>query len=68
MKVYNLDMKPTDIKQIRRKLKLTGDQLAEKLGVTGNTVRRWEIGVRNINSSAEILLRRIANQPASKRG
>lgn len=50
-------MTPKQIKALRKRLKLTGDQLARKLGVTGNTVRRWECGARNPSGPAVVLLR-----------
>jgi len=35
-------MKGQELRRIRRKLKLTQKQLAESVGVTENTVARWE--------------------------
>jgi DNA-binding transcriptional regulator YiaG len=52
-------MEATEIKQIRAALGLTGDELAEKLGVTGNTVRRWECGIRQAKGPAVTILRRM---------
>lgn len=34
--------KPLDIKKVRKKLNLTQDQFAEKIGVSRATVNRWE--------------------------
>lgn len=34
-----------DIKAIREEFRLTQEQLAQKLGVTTFTVRRWEKGI-----------------------
>ena len=35
-------MNESDIKKIRKKLKLTQKQFAEKIGVAFSTVNRWE--------------------------
>ena len=37
-----MPMKGQELRRIRRKLKLTQKQLAESVGVTENTVARWE--------------------------
>lgn len=47
------------IKEIRTALGMTGDALAEMLGVTGNTVRRWECGARQAKGPAVAMLRRM---------
>lgn len=44
--IYHSDMK-IDIKNIRKRLKLTQEQLAQKLGVTWVTINRWENGKFN---------------------
>lgn len=41
MLYYDL-MEQTDIKKIRKKLRLTQEQFAEKIGVAFSTVNRWE--------------------------
>lgn len=38
-------MRPKQIQELRRELRLTQDELAERLGVTRRTVIRWEAGV-----------------------
>lgn len=37
-------MNPEELKRRRKALNLTQNELAEKLGVSGNTVSRWEKG------------------------
>ena len=38
-------MNANDIKQLRLKLKLTQEALARKLGITSQSVSRWERGL-----------------------
>jgi transcriptional regulator with XRE-family HTH domain len=38
-------MGPEDLRQRREALKMTQNELAEKLGLSGNTVSRWEKGL-----------------------
>lgn len=52
-------MTAVQIKKIRSALGLTGDALAERLGVTGNTVRRWECGARQAKGAAVAMLRQM---------
>lgn len=44
----------TDVRAARRKLGLPQEKLAEKLGVTRNTISRWELG--EVSPSAENLI------------
>lgn len=48
-----------EIQQLRKILGITGDELAELLGVTGNTVRRWECGARQAKGPAVTILREL---------
>ena len=43
-----------DVRTARRKLGLSQEKLAEKLGVTRNTISRWELG--DVSPSAENLI------------
>lgn len=45
-----------DIKDLRRKLKLTQEELAQKLGVSVMTIRRWE---SNKNKPSRLALRQL---------
>lgn len=47
-------MKPTELRKIRERLKMTQQQLASSLGVTSNTVARWERGERKIPKIAKL--------------
>lgn len=42
-----------DVRTVRKKLGLSQEKLAEKLGVTRNTISRWELG--EVSPSAENL-------------
>lgn len=55
-------MNAKEIKALRKKLDMTGNELAALLGVTGNTVRRWECGARQAKGPAVALLRRMAKE------
>lgn len=37
-------MKPQEIKRIRRRLEMTQEKFAQKVGATRKTIFRWEIG------------------------
>jgi transcriptional regulator with XRE-family HTH domain len=47
-------------RKIRIRLNLTQAQLAERVGVTRNTVTLWELGLMRIRESAAILLKHLA--------
>jgi DNA-binding transcriptional regulator YiaG len=50
-------MTPIELRAIRAKLQLTQRGLASKVGVTPNTVARWEQGVRKIPApTAKLIL------------
>lgn len=49
-------MNGPDLKAARARLGVTQAELAERMGVTWNTVARWETGQRRIPRMAEILL------------
>jgi transcriptional regulator with XRE-family HTH domain len=56
-------MNGDELKRIRLRLTLTQAQLAERLGVTANTVARWERGEVTITDPMAKLIRLTA-QPA----
>jgi DNA-binding transcriptional regulator YiaG len=59
-------MRPDELKRIRSRLGLTQTQLAVRLGVTQNTVARWEIGDRRITPPMAQLIERIAKEVKPK--
>jgi transcriptional regulator with XRE-family HTH domain len=50
-------MRGQELRSIRRKLEWTQRQLAEALGVTSNTVARWERDERSISAPVVRLIR-----------
>ena len=60
-------MNGKEIRIIRRRLKLTQVELAELIGVTSNTVARWERGEMTMRKRAERLIQNISTA-AKKRG
>jgi len=50
-----------EVRAIRQRLRLTQSELADKVGVTRNTVTRWEIGLLGIRESAARLLKRLVS-------
>ena len=60
-------MNGKELRTIRRRLKLTQVEFAELVGVTSNTVARWERGEMTMRKRAEKLIQNIATA-AKKRG
>ena len=58
---------PEELKWVRARLGLTQTQLATQLGVTQNTVARWEIGDRRITEPMARLIERIAKEVKAKK-
>ena len=52
-----------ELRYIRRKLALTQAALAEAIGVTSNTIARWERGEMSISEPAARLLEKLAEEP-----
>lgn len=51
-----------EVRAIRRKLGLTQQELADRVGVARNSVTRWELGIIGIKESAVLLLKRLAKE------
>ena len=49
-----------EVRKIRARLGVTQTQLAEWLGLTRNTVARWEMGLRGIPEPTARLIARLA--------
>lgn len=56
-------VKPTDIKEARKKVGLTRDAFARTFGLSPATVRKWENGERVPNGAAQVLLTIIGREP-----
>lgn len=61
-------MTPEEIKAVRNSLGLTAKELADEIGLTENTVNRWEMGIRSPSGSAVKILRGLQKdrEPRSK--
>ena len=57
------DLKPIDIKTIRRKLKLSQSEFALMIGVSLSTLQNWEQGRRRPEGPAQALLKVAASNP-----
>ena len=55
-------MNGRELRSIRQKLALTQAALAEAIGVTSNTVARWERGEMAISEPAARLLEKLAGE------
>lgn len=60
-----LMLTPQDIARLRKELGLSPTQFAAKLGVSENTVRRWEIGDRHPRYNMMVTLNEMSEQSAS---
>ena len=60
-------MEPRELRRARAGLGLTQAQLAERLGVTKNTVARWEVGIRGIPEPTARLIGLIAKGVKAKK-
>jgi len=57
------DLKPTDIKTVRRKLSLSQSEFALMIGVSLSTLQKWEQGRRRPEGPAKALLKVAASNP-----
>lgn len=54
------------IKELRKEKRLTQEQLAEKLNVSGRTVSRWETGASDPSTSNLLTLAKLFNTTAEE--
>jgi putative transcriptional regulator len=57
------DLKPTDVKAVRRKLNLSQSEFALMIGVRLSTLQNWEQGRRRPDGPAQALLKVAASNP-----
>ena len=57
------DLKPTDIRAVRRKLNLSQSEFALMIGVSLSTLQNWEQGRRHPEGPAQALLKVVASNP-----
>jgi len=57
------DIKPTDIRTVRRKLNLSQSEFALMIGVSLSTLQNWEQGRRRPEGPAQALLKVAASNP-----
>jgi transcriptional regulator with XRE-family HTH domain len=50
-------MRGAEVRRVRKELGLTQREFAKRLGVTGNSVARWERNELTVGSTAAILIR-----------
>lgn len=55
--------KPTDIKSIRKKLKMSQSEFAMMIGVSLSTLQNWEQGRRRPDGPARALLKIVSKDP-----
>jgi putative transcriptional regulator len=56
-------MTGSEVRRIRKRLGLTQVELAAKIGVTSNTVARWERGLVRVTEPVARLIRLVAKLP-----
>lgn len=55
-----MSIRPSEIREIRKRLGLTQAELAERLHVTRDSIAHWELGRHRPGGPAEILIRQLA--------
>jgi putative transcriptional regulator len=66
--VYSVLMTPKQLHRLRKRLGLSQSKFATEVGVTANTVARWERGELGMSPTAVRLLQLIAEQPRVRKG
>ena len=57
-----MPMKGQELRRLRKRMALTQEQLAKKIGVTENTVARWERNEVSISEPATKLVKILAGE------
>ena len=63
VKVHRFTVEVPDVARLRRRLKLSQDAFATKIGVPVATLRNWEQGRRYPTGPARVLLNVLAREP-----
>ena len=63
MRVHRIEVPEVDTKAIRKKLRLTQEQMALALGTSPSGYRKWEQGQRQPSGAARTLLRVMEQEP-----
>ncbi len=63
IKVRQVNVETVDAKAVRKKLRLTQEQMAIALGTSPSGYRKWEQGQRQPNGAARTLLRVMEKEP-----
>jgi putative transcriptional regulator len=63
MRVHHVQIGEVDTKAIRKKLRLTQEQMALALGTSPSGYRKWEQGQRQPSGAARTLLRIMEQEP-----
>jgi DNA-binding transcriptional regulator YiaG len=61
-------MKPSDLRRLRRRLKLSQAGFAALVGVAPNTVARWERSELGMRPTTARLIQLVAGSPPRERG
>ncbi|EBV3599944.1 transcriptional regulator [Salmonella enterica subsp. enterica serovar Virchow] len=62
-RVTGVDLGDVNAKAVRKKLKLTQDEMASVLGTSSSGYKKWEQGQRQPNGAARTLLRVMDREP-----
>jgi putative transcriptional regulator len=63
IRVHHFDVAQVDTRAIRKKLRLTQEQMARALGTSPSGYRKWEQGQRQPSGAAKTLLRVMEKEP-----
>ena len=61
--IHKVDVAQVDARAVRRRLKLTQDQMAQLLGTSVSGYRKWEQGQRTPSGAARTLLTIMEHEP-----